>query len=182
MMSAHLIAILYLSATPSPTLAYQAPIGARALRSRVAAPATLTAATLAIPDVVPAYLVAEAVAPVKTRPSRAWIPALAFSSALCYVLTLLLATLSGPVAQATKVIFAGAVAGVISRSFCAPLEMVSTVMMCATASPIQRRRTACRLSHRAHPFAMFHRAHPFAAQVPRRRVQEHVARADERLR
>lgn len=130
MTSAHLIAILYLSATPSPTQAYQAPLSARALRSRVAAPPALTAAPIAIPETVPTELVAEAVAPVKTGPRiPRWMPALVISSALCYVITLLLAGLTGPVAQATKLIYAGAVAGVISRTCCAPLEMVSTVMM-----------------------------------------------------
>jgi hypothetical protein len=46
------------------------------------------------------------------------------------LLTSLLAPLHGPVASGAKLVFAGAVAGVISRTFCAPLEMVSTVMMC----------------------------------------------------
>jgi len=47
-----------------------------------------------------------------------------------YFLTLLLGSMTGPVAGGLKLIYAGAVAGITSRSFCAPLEMVSTVMMC----------------------------------------------------
>jgi len=46
------------------------------------------------------------------------------------LLTALLAPLDGPVAGGVKLVFAGAVAGVISRTCCAPLEMVSTIMMC----------------------------------------------------
>jgi hypothetical protein len=41
-----------------------------------------------------------------------------------------LAGATGPVAGGLKLIYAGAIAGIISRSACAPLEMVSTVMMC----------------------------------------------------
>lgn len=37
---------------------------------------------------------------------------------------------SGAVASSVILLYAGAVAGVISRSMCAPLEMVSTLMMC----------------------------------------------------
>lgn len=58
------------------------------------------------------------------------LPLLAVLSVVGYAITLLLSGLSGPVAAGFKLIFAGAVAGIISRSFCAPLEMVSTVMMC----------------------------------------------------
>lgn len=44
--------------------------------------------------------------------------------------TKLLAPLSGAWVGGAKLVFAAAVAGVISRTCCAPLEMVSTVMMC----------------------------------------------------
>lgn len=58
------------------------------------------------------------------------IPAVAVCGALAYSITLLLAPLTSPVAMGSKLVFAGAVAGVISRTCCAPIEMVSTVMMC----------------------------------------------------
>jgi len=41
-----------------------------------------------------------------------------------------LAPMAGPIVGGVKLVFAGAVAGIISRTCCAPLEMVSTVMMC----------------------------------------------------
>ena len=44
--------------------------------------------------------------------------------------TWLLSGLTGPIAGSFKLIYAGAIAGIISRSCCAPLEMVSTLMMC----------------------------------------------------
>ena len=49
---------------------------------------------------------------------------------LVTVLTALLAPMSSPTARGVKLVFAGAIAGIISRTCCAPLEMVSTVMMC----------------------------------------------------
>lgn len=58
------------------------------------------------------------------------LPSLAALGVLSYAITLLLAGMTGPVASGLKLIYAGAVAGIISRSACAPLEMVSTVMMC----------------------------------------------------
>ena len=58
------------------------------------------------------------------------LPMLAAFSALGIALTAFLAPLTSPAAQGTKLVFAGAVAGIISRTFCAPIEMVSTVMMC----------------------------------------------------
>ena len=58
------------------------------------------------------------------------LPTLAACTALGIALTAFLAPLTSPAAQGTKLVFAGAVAGIISRTFCAPIEMVSTVMMC----------------------------------------------------
>lgn len=52
------------------------------------------------------------------------------SAVVCLLVTALLAPLSSPFAQGLKLIFAGAVAGIISRTACAPLEMISTVVMC----------------------------------------------------
>ena len=68
--------------------------------------------------------------PRKPSGALASLPMVAALGALCYVLTLLLSGMTGPVAGGVKLIYAGAVAGIISRSACAPLEMVSTVMMC----------------------------------------------------
>jgi len=56
--------------------------------------------------------------------------AVAVCSALCTAIAVLLAGLEGAVAGGFKLIYAGAIAGIISRTCCAPLEMVSTVMMC----------------------------------------------------
>ncbi|KAL7540525.1 hypothetical protein ACHAXR_010176 [Thalassiosira sp. AJA248-18] len=58
------------------------------------------------------------------------IPLLAASAALAVVITNFLSGISTPAAQAVKLVYAGAIAGIISRTFCAPIEMVSTVMMC----------------------------------------------------
>jgi solute carrier family 25 (mitochondrial phosphate transporter), member 23/24/25/41 len=58
------------------------------------------------------------------------IPALAACGVLGVAMTSFLAPLSSPAAQGAKLVFAGAVAGIISRTCCAPIEMVSTVMMC----------------------------------------------------
>jgi len=57
-------------------------------------------------------------------------PKLIVASVLGVYLTQLLATTTGPFSGAVKLIYAGAIAGIISRTCCAPLEMVSTVMMC----------------------------------------------------
>ena len=73
----------------------------------------------------PPSLVAQASASVLTN-----IPIIAAVSALGYLLTMALAGMTGPVAGGVKLIYAGAIAGIISRTCCAPLEMVSTVMMC----------------------------------------------------
>eukprot|EP00967_Tisochrysis_lutea_P082007 scaffold113491_cov27-Tisochrysis_lutea.AAC.1 len=54
----------------------------------------------------------------------------AVAASAIVLFTALLAPLQGPVAGGVKLVFAGAVAGVISRTCCAPLEMVSTIMMC----------------------------------------------------
>lgn len=58
------------------------------------------------------------------------LPILAACSMMGVSITAFLAPLTNPAAQATKLVFAGAVAGIISRTACAPIEMVSTVMMC----------------------------------------------------
>mmetsp|Transcript_30857 Transcript_30857/g.61584 ORF Transcript_30857/g.61584 Transcript_30857/m.61584 type:complete len:430 (+) Transcript_30857:269-1558(+) len=58
------------------------------------------------------------------------VPLLATLGALCTFLTTYLSTLSSPTAQGLKLVYAGAIAGIVSRTFCAPIEMVSTVMMC----------------------------------------------------
>ena len=58
------------------------------------------------------------------------LPLLAASSALAVFLTNFLSQFSSPAAQGLKLVYAGAIAGIISRTFCAPIEMVSTVMMC----------------------------------------------------
>lgn len=58
------------------------------------------------------------------------VPMLAVFSVLGVAITAFLAPLTSSAAQGTKLVFAGAVAGIISRTFCAPIEMVSTVMMC----------------------------------------------------
>ena len=58
------------------------------------------------------------------------VPLLAAAGALGVVLTNWLSGYSTPAAQAVKLVYAGAIAGIISRTFCAPIEMVSTVMMC----------------------------------------------------
>eukprot|EP00587_Corethron_hystrix_P006287 CAMPEP_0113307210 /NCGR_PEP_ID=MMETSP0010_2-20120614/6146_1 /TAXON_ID=216773 ORGANISM="Corethron hystrix, Strain 308" /NCGR_SAMPLE_ID=MMETSP0010_2 /ASSEMBLY_ACC=CAM_ASM_000155 /LENGTH=353 /DNA_ID=CAMNT_0000162019 /DNA_START=284 /DNA_END=1345 /DNA_ORIENTATION=+ /assembly_acc=CAM_ASM_000155 len=58
------------------------------------------------------------------------IPPVALATGLCFAFTAFLAPLSDPISHSVKLLFAGAVAGIISRSCCAPIEMVSTVMMC----------------------------------------------------
>jgi len=58
------------------------------------------------------------------------VPCLIFFSIFGVWLTGVLATMQGMWIGAFKLIWAGAIAGVISRTACAPLEMVSTVMMC----------------------------------------------------
>ena len=55
---------------------------------------------------------------------------LAAAFGLMTMLTALLAPMSSPTASGVKLVYAGAIAGIISRTCCAPLEMVSTVMMC----------------------------------------------------
>jgi solute carrier family 25 phosphate transporter 23/24/25/41 len=58
------------------------------------------------------------------------IPMATITAVLVTLLTQYLANFSSPAAQAVKLVYAGAIAGIISRTFCAPIEMVSTVMMC----------------------------------------------------
>jgi len=58
------------------------------------------------------------------------VPTVGVAGVLATIITYMLAPLTGPYAQGFKIIFAGAVAGIISRTFCAPLEMISTVIMC----------------------------------------------------
>lgn len=58
------------------------------------------------------------------------LPILAACTGAGIFLTAVLAPLTSPAAQGAKLVFAGAVAGIISRTCCAPIEMVSTVMMC----------------------------------------------------
>lgn len=58
------------------------------------------------------------------------IPMAAVAAVLVTFLTQYLSNFSSPTAQSIKLVYAGAIAGIISRTFCAPIEMVSTVMMC----------------------------------------------------
>ena len=58
------------------------------------------------------------------------IPMAATAALLVTILTKYLSNFSNPTAQSIKLVYAGAIAGIISRTFCAPIEMVSTVMMC----------------------------------------------------
>jgi hypothetical protein len=58
------------------------------------------------------------------------IPTIGALAGLTYAITTLLAPQTSPAAMSAKLVFAGAVAGIISRTLCAPIEMVSTVMMC----------------------------------------------------
>jgi len=58
------------------------------------------------------------------------IPMVAVTAIIVSFLTKYLANFSSPTAQSIKLVYAGAIAGIISRTFCAPIEMVSTVMMC----------------------------------------------------
>lgn len=57
-------------------------------------------------------------------------PMLTALSVVAWYLTIALGSMSGPIVGGVKLVYAGAIAGIISRSCCAPLEMVSTVMMC----------------------------------------------------
>jgi len=68
----------------------------------------------------------------KTMALRVLVPLVlaVFAAGAVSFITSLLAPMTGPVAGGVKLVFAGAVAGVISRTCCAPLEMVSTIMMC----------------------------------------------------
>ena len=58
------------------------------------------------------------------------VPTIGALAGLTYAITTLLAPQTSPAAMSAKLVFAGAVAGIISRTLCAPIEMVSTVMMC----------------------------------------------------
>lgn len=58
------------------------------------------------------------------------IPLVGLTAILVTFLTRYLSNFSNPAAQSIKLVYAGAIAGIISRTFCAPIEMVSTVMMC----------------------------------------------------
>ena len=58
------------------------------------------------------------------------VPVAAAVTAFFVFLTNWLSGYSTPAAQGVKLVYAGAIAGIISRTFCAPIEMVSTVMMC----------------------------------------------------
>ena len=58
------------------------------------------------------------------------VPTLTILAVIGYWITTILGTMSGPIIGGVKLVYAGAIAGIVSRSFCAPLEMVSTVMMC----------------------------------------------------
>ena len=69
-------------------------------------------------------------------------PLLALLSASVLWTTSLLAGTSGALAGGVKLIYAGAIAGIISRSACAPLEMVSTLMMCRGDQVVGHRCTA----------------------------------------
>lgn len=74
--------------------------------------------------------------PAKGKPNNAvaflaqTLPLIAALGGIGALMTAFLAPLNSPAAQGAKLVFAGAVAGIISRTFCAPIEMVSTVMMC----------------------------------------------------
>ena len=59
-----------------------------------------------------------------------FIPLVVVTTALGSMLTSWLSSVSTPVAQGAKLVYAGAIAGILSRTCCAPIEMVSTVMMC----------------------------------------------------
>ena len=58
------------------------------------------------------------------------LPIMAIATVLVGLLTKFMSNFSSPAAQGLKLVYAGAIAGIVSRSFCAPIEMVSTVMMC----------------------------------------------------
>lgn len=58
------------------------------------------------------------------------VPLVAASAALVFLITTWLSGVDTPAAQGLKLVYAGAIAGIVSRTCCAPIEMVSTVMMC----------------------------------------------------
>jgi len=58
------------------------------------------------------------------------VPTVSVLALTSYAITTLLAPRTDPASMSFKLVFAGAVAGIISRTLCAPIEMVSTVMMC----------------------------------------------------
>lgn len=58
------------------------------------------------------------------------VPAITLATALGVLITRCLSSFSSPAAQGLKLVYAGAIAGILSRTACAPIEMVSTVMMC----------------------------------------------------
>jgi solute carrier family 25 phosphate transporter 23/24/25/41 len=111
-------------AAPRPQLSASTPYSA----------AAEAAAAEATPMAVPSNIGDQIVAAAPEKPGGLKIPTalpyLVAGAAICWQLTGLLATMSSPAAQGFKLIYAGAIAGVISRTCCAPLEMVSTVMMC----------------------------------------------------
>lgn len=95
---------------------------AAASTSATAEPNTDLIATPSIPEKV--------VAPTTLQTITGWAPGIALAAALGWTATNALAVMTSPAAGAVKLIYAGAIAGVLSRTCCAPLEMVSTVMMC----------------------------------------------------
>mmetsp|Transcript_3331 Transcript_3331/g.8488 ORF Transcript_3331/g.8488 Transcript_3331/m.8488 type:complete len:433 (+) Transcript_3331:158-1456(+) len=58
------------------------------------------------------------------------VPLLSAAAFLGVLATRWLGGFSSPAAQGAKLVYAGAIAGMLSRTCCAPIEMVSTVMMC----------------------------------------------------
>lgn len=63
------------------------------------------------------------------------VPPTSLAVSATILLTYLLAPLP-PAYYGLKLVFAGAVAGIVSRSLCAPLEMISTVIMCGRGGNI----------------------------------------------
>ena len=139
-MPSHLLAVSLLAFTssiPQPELRARALPRGRAIaagrEAELAIDPTTEAAAVTLP---PASLVASAPPPEPGEQRLTSMlggippifPSLALAAAFVVWATKALGSITG--LTSIKLIFAGAVAGVISRSACAPLEMVSTLMMC----------------------------------------------------
>jgi len=112
-------------ATPMPQLRTASAVSANMASTGAVPPTPLTSQPADTKAVAPPSSLAR-----DLQQAKELIQPTIIATVVAAALTYLLAPLTGPWAHSFKLIFAGAVAGIISRTFCAPLEMISTVIMC----------------------------------------------------